>query len=807
MQMNDRFLRFLKILRGQEQTAVNSRLSFVLWLLFHLAIPAALLLSLLFSGQVRINTSLFDMLPQSNIARDVREADNIFGEKNGREIIILCASSNFSNAKSAAALLYEEFKHYNEIENISFYFDSSVLDEFYRYLFDYRYVIAASDTVELLENGMADNIAHDALASAFGAFNFFSLDNLNLDPFLLAERRAMDFLSSALLSGSMTLKDDILAAEKDGIWHVMLRMTLAPGAVSLQADRNIIKRIYNYASVIKESDSQIKFYFSGVPFHSYESSSGAQSEISIISTVTLLLILLLFLFTFKSVTPVLSSVTAILISLCMAASASLLIFREIHIITFVFGTTLIGTCVDYSVHFFAHWKNKLNIKNGTEIRSHIIKNITMSFISTQICFIVFFLASFPILKQFAVFSLTGLLSSYLTFFCIYPKIKVPQREKNITPATRENLLFKLIPFQDRAVLLLKKSRIIFLPLYIFIIITLLVFNISNVKIENNLSSLYTMSDNLLESEIKTAQILDYGSSGWYFIVSGSSQQETLENEERFLIRLREEIFNRNLETFLAATIFTPSVKTQEKTYKAMEALLPLAASQFEYFGFPPEYAETFKDDFTASNVFCFPENAPSQIGVSNLWIGKQGGSYYSCVMPIKPKNEEIFKSIADEFNYVHYINKAKDISRDMDTLTKTMLLLFLGAFIIISVIIFFIFPLKDSIKICSIPVLLALSALAVLAANKISIGFFSVVALVLVFGLSLDYIFFMTGKQTKEEKKITLLGVVLSFLTTMFSFGALSFSGFMPVHLFGLTVCAGLGAAFICALILQSKEA
>jgi len=97
-------------------------------------------------------------------------------------------------------------------------------------------------------------------------------------------------------------------------------------------------------------------------------------------------------------------------------------------------------------------------------------------------------------------------------------------------------------------------------------------------------------------------------------------------------------------------------------------------------------------------------------------------------------------------------------------------------------------------------------ALTILAINTIPIGFFSVAALVLIFGLSLDYIFFMTGKKSKQEKKLTLLAVTLSFFTTLLSFGALSFSSFMPVHLFGLTVCAGLGAAFISALILQARD-
>jgi len=121
-------------------------------------------------------------------------------------------------------------------------------------------------------------------------------------------------------------------------------------------------------------------------------------------------------------------------------------------------------------------------------------------------------------------------------------------------------------------------------------------------------------------------------------------------------------------------------------------------------------------------------------------------------------------------------------------------------------VVFVVYPRRDSLKICAIPLLIVLSALTVLTLSKIPLGFFSVAALVLVFGLGLDYIFYMTGKKHGEEKPLTSLAVVLSFLTTLLSFGALVLSSFTPTHIFGLTVSAGLGAAFIFAMLLQSRE-
>jgi predicted exporter len=778
-----------------------------LWLLFHLAVPLLLFLSVFFVGKVRVNTMLFDMLPRSSQSRSVMKADMILGEKNGRELVIFSAAPDFEDAKKGAQMLYAEFEHSPDFENISLYFDSEVMAEFSRYLYDYRFVITGKETLALLENGGAEEIAQDALASAFGAFNLIPLTNIESDPFLLAERRMEEFLSSSLLAGgSLNIKEDVLAAQKDGAslsdapWYVLLRLTLAPQATSLRSGQNAVGKIYALAPEIKKSIPGLEIYFSGIPFHSYESASDAQREISLISTITVCIILIMFLYAFRSPLPVFFSVVAAGISLGAAAAAALLVFREIHIITFVFGTTLIGTCVDYSAHFFVHWKGNTALKNGAGIRSHISKSVIMSFISTEICFCVFLFAPFPILKQFAVFSMAGLLSSFLTCFCVYPRLKMPEESKRRFQIFEGKIFLRL-----KNLPLPRVIRPVLAAALLVATLGLLVINFSSIKIENNLSSLYTMSASLLESEKRAAQVLDYGSTGWYFIVTGSSPEETLENEETLTARLEEEITRGNLGSFLGTSVFIPSIKKQKKTYNAMKALLPLAPAQFEYLGFPSRYAQEFENEFSSFTRYCLPEDAPSLAGISKFWIGEYGGSCYSCVLPLKPTDEAVFRAIAEELDYVYFINKAKDIGRDLDTLTKTMLLFFLAAYFVISVVVCVVYPRRDSVKICAVPLLIVLSALTVLALKKIPLGFFSVAALVLVFGLGLDYIFYMIEKKHGEEKRLTSLAVVLSFLTTLLSFGALVLSSFTPTHIFGLTVSAGLGAAFVFAMLLQDR--
>ncbi|MCL1931916.1 MAG: MMPL family transporter [Treponema sp.] len=766
-----------------------------LWLTVHLGIPALLVLSLFFAPPLRLSVQLLDLLPKTGLS-NIAEADNILTEKGDREIVILCASPVFEKAKSSAVSFYNEFKNIAEVESASLFFDSQVIAEFAEYFYQYRFVIAGERTVALLESGNANEIANDALASAYGAFNYIPLDNIDKDPFFLTERRMKEFLSSSLLaSGNMDIKEDVLSVQKDGIWYVILRMTLAPHAVSVvDIKNNIIGKVNTVAASIKETEPELELYFSGIPFHSYESASSAQKEITLLSTIALSFIFLLFIIIFRSPIPVIFSILDVLTSLAMSTIAVFLVFREVHVFAFIFGTTLIGICIDYSIHFFIQWKGNTALKNGYEIRSGISKSMIMCFVSSVIGFSAVLFAPFPIFKQFSVFGMAGLLSSFLTAYCIYPLLKLPDERK-------------------RRIKLPHGKKISIHPVWGIIIISalaltfiiILYFNPQGIKVKNDLNSLYTMPPFLEESEKRSAMIMDFGFSPRYFIVSGGSAEETLRNEERLILRLEEEIAQGNLGSFLGTSMFVPSVEYQKETYKAMSALLPLAGSQYENLGFPPEYEKTLYEEFAAGAIFCLPEDAPSWTGVSNLWIGEINGYYYSCVLLFHTNDSGIFKSIADEHDSVYLINKEEDINRDLDILTKTIVLSFFAAYFIVVAIIFIVFPLKDSIKISIVPVLFILAVLAVLAVKKIPLGFLPISALILVFGLGLDYIFFMSDRKDGKDKKITRFAVFLSFLTTSLSFGILSLSSFTPVNIFGITVAVGMVAAFVFTMLLQGK--
>ncbi|MDR0585008.1 MAG: MMPL family transporter [Treponema sp.] len=778
-----------------------------LWIVFHAALGVLLGISLFFAP-LRINMNLLDVLPSDRSAGGggipIGRADRVISERSSRQIIILADNPDFESARKAGEEMYAALGSSPFFENATFRVDAEMVSGFSDFLHDYRYALLDRKTESLLESGGAGLIANDALASAYGLFTLASLDNLEQDPFLLTERETRSFLSSLLSSSpAMSLSDGVLCAEYEGSWFVMIRAVLTNEGAFFLRKENAVTFIYSQAERIFPDYPGTRFHFSGVPFHTYESSSGARKEAALISGVSLLLVVLILAMVFRSVVPVALSAGAVLLSIGTAFAGCFLFFREIHILTLVFGTSLIGTCVDYSIHYFTH--RYRTGAGGRAVRDRIKRGVTMGFLSTEICFFILIFAPFAILKQFALFSVFGMLSSYLTVMCLYPALSpgdAMARHSRVKPVPlffgKINGAFTRIRPALIAALVLVSVPVVF-------------FNREKLVVRNDIAGLYTASPFLLENEKTVSRVLDYGSAPWYYIVTGASEQEVLEREEALLALLSEEIVQNNMDSALAASNFVPSIKRQQKNYSAASELIPLAASQLESLGFPGGAERVFIEDFDArKGLYLLPSSEmPAYFRelLSQLWIGNLDGSYYSAVLLVNPVPDSgRFAKIAQALDSVYLVNKVASINRNLDSLTRTVLMLYGIACLAIAVIVRLFYPWRDTIRICSLPLILILVTSSVLILEDIPLGFFPVCAFVLVFGLGLDYSFYCLENRKQKHKEAGLTAIFLSFLTTVLSFGALVLSSFMPIHVFGLVVCTGLTAALLSAFLLRGKK-
>lgn len=784
-------------------TSLQNKTFFKIWFIFHAVIIAGFCAMISVQKKINIDADLFNMLPKPELGKALEAADEKLTEVTAQNVFILVSNPDFGKAKEVAENVYNQLNGSNRFKSVSLYQDTSSFGQIVEYINKYKCNLLDSETIDLLNSeGGPESFAQEALSKAYGAFTVTSLENLESDPFMLAEHDILDFLDKLQKSGTkMSLKDEVLASNVDGRWYVMVRGVLSKEGAALASKENAVLQIHQVCDPLE--DGETRFIYSGTPFHSYKSSSNATKEISTISTISMAVVLIILLLIFKRPSPILFSIGSILWCSLMAIIGTLAIFGKMHILTLVFGTSLIGSCIDYSLHYFINWKGNLACHKGYQVRNHLIKGLTLSVFSTMICYFILCFTPFNLLKQMSVFSMIGIISSFLTVICIYPFIKVPQDKRDIKLLK----MFETPKWYNRKIV----GRTVITLMFVFSIGTLIICR-KNVKIENDLSRLYKKEGREMTDEIEASKVLQYSPSGW-FIISGSTVEETLQNEEKVTAALKKMNEGKEKGGFVSITSYIPSIEMQKKSRKAVEKLLPLAAEQYEALGYDSSYAKKLAEDFKAGeNDFIeIGKNVPEYLesAVSSAWLGEIEGKYYSVVLPVSVLDYDGYKALADGEN-IFFISKIRSMNADLDRLSDMILKLFVVVYIVLFIILKRFYSLKQTAKIVSVPLLIVLCTSAIFALFGIYFEFFSITGMILVFGLGLDYVIYMIENEKRKDEvqnaRLEPFAILLSFITSAVSFGALALSKFVPVHMIGLSIFIGLTTAYVSTLFYTRAE-
>ena len=171
------------------------------------------------------------------------------------------------------------------------------------------------------------------------------------DPYLFAT----DFVMS-----NAELKDDSIR-EFDGKYY---------GVEHLKIQNN------KDMKTIVEAAQGKSIYLTGTPVHSYFASNKSGFEINIICLISTLVLVFLCKYYFRSVKILIPIALSILFGFLFGYSVSSLLFDKLHVLTFVFSTSLIGISLDYSLHYFLR-------KDDNVFRN----SLTSSMLTTVIAFL------------------------------------------------------------------------------------------------------------------------------------------------------------------------------------------------------------------------------------------------------------------------------------------------------------------------------------------------------------------------------------------------------------------------------------
>lgn len=237
-------------------------------------------------------------------------------------------------------------------------------------------------------------------------------------------------------------------------------------------------------------------YLTGTPVHSYFAAKKSTVEINIICFISTLLLLILCKFYFHSIKIIFPIALSILFGFLLGYSASTLIFNNLHILTFVFSTSLIGISLDYSLHYFL-----------TSQEKGFKKSLTTSMLTTVLAFSPLLFSNITILKQIAVFTSFGLIGVYLFVLFIMPMFGSEIQHTN---------KFKKINFN--------KKILAVIPIVIFL-------GIVRLNFDDNIKNLYVPPKKLAKAEEIYQKVFNPDTLE-FLIIKGNNVDEILQKEEQ-----------------------------------------------------------------------------------------------------------------------------------------------------------------------------------------------------------------------------------------------------------------------------------
>ena len=793
---------------------LNAKTGIILWVAIH-----AILIVLGLSVPWKMDSDLYSILPDSDEIKNVSAAEKVLSARNMRDISVLVGHENFEVARSAAVALDSAFSGDSSFDEVRFYVNEHPFDETHDFLIENRYKVQGANVREALASRNLESLKLDAYKKIYGLFSFADLNRLEEDPFLLGESAFDDFMQRSLsMSGHFTLREGVLATTDSNVAYVMWNAVLSEKVPSMASENHVLERLNRTLDSLKKDHAGLVVAKSGVPFHSYESSSRAKAEIALISGISVVLILLLLLYVFRSTLPIVATLSTIAVAIFSALSFTWFVFGSIHVFTFVFGTSVIGVSIDYAVHFWTHWKERsLGVSRSRSVRSLIFKSLLLGFMTTELSYLALTFADFPLLCQMAVFSMVGLLSSFLTITLLFHAVfdvgwnssgtlAFPKSSSSSLPTVLPTAFLKLYSLFPKSALRLVAA----------LFVVALIPGLYLLNIHTDMRSLYTMSDEMKAAEALNAKLNNLGISENYFIVEGESEEDVLQKEELLAERLVSAEKKSLLKSHLATSAFVPSARTQANTYEDFRRMFFAVDSSRTITDFLTDSVKSYLRGIGVQNDSAFvagikasrekvidiksvidsptiPSSFRSMLKM--LWIGKVGNKYYSAVIPLHVSDKFDAQKMAEGLPDVHVVNKMQNINHALTKISHVSLALVGVAYAFVFLILVIVYKFKDAVRIIRAPVLASLFAASFFGYMNIDFNFFAIVGVILTLGIGIDYALFF--KEGGRSNLTTALAIMLSAMTTLISFGSLACSAFVPVHTFGLAVLLGISCCFL----------
>lgn len=726
-------------------------------------------------GRWQLETNLLSLLPASAQTSKVQAAGRALFADKQNQIVILVSGED---ATAAYNMLQNGVKFIDEISVI----DSpqptvKSLSEFY---LPYRHNFLSQRYLDALDDKKA---LKDLVAGQLTQLsNPFVSETLAVSPRL----NLADYLQETLISmGDVEYHQGVPAIIVGQKIYFISRLQLNVDGFSLNSSKKIAVQLQQlFASV--QTTYSVEVHYSGILFHTAESTIQAKQEISLFGSVSMLAVILLLLLVFRSISPLIIALLTVSIAAFYGVTALLLFFEKLHILTLVFAVTLIGIVIDYCFHFFVY-SAQSRPEHDDNRSKPITKPLILGFLTTALGYFALIFSPLEMLSQVAVFMIFGLLGALLTVIILLPSI--PQLKRLSITSSTLMLSSKSTAFFTQVM----TQR--FKVFWFLLVILILLFYVRPITFNDDVKLLNSSPKWLMEHERKVAAILKYRGITRIIVKAGTTQK-LLERQEQLIEQLLDSQPNLLIK---GITKFLPSVKRQRIHFERIKQ-----ANQLGQF-IPALEVTGLHDPISAFEPLTFEHFAKGPLSqLSALYVAKYyveqpdniNKDKYSTWLEVSGSLSDANKLWLDSIKHAAIFDKADDFSTVLSLYRQSIMWLLAIGFTVVAVVLVFKFGFKAGAIATFITVSSGVTALIISQLLVGHLNIFNLLAVLLILALAIDYVIFY---QEHGVIPTTFLAITLSALSSALVFGMLVFSKTPAVNSFGLTVMIGILTIFVLA--------
>jgi predicted exporter len=736
---------------------------------------------------VRIDTDLKSLSPAITQDRAVNETLNDMSRLAANQFVLVMTHADDLVLEEASDSLREYIEAHGDV--LTYVDQSDVLNDYLAQLTQYPFSFLTDQAQTALQTQSDQQLQRAALARLYGSGSTVRLIPLQQDPFGFNNDFALQAMTA--LGGQSSGEIESASIFDETVFYIPHNLTLVGNGLDMTAQERASATVKDLESTIQRDYPGIKFLHSGMFFFAADAAQNSKKDISLITTGSTIGVFFLVLLVFRSfkalILPALSIFSGTLFAFILCHT----IFGSLHIFTLVFGASLIGVVIDYSLHFFYFHGQEHDASEP-----HLFRALLLSLFTTIIGYSALSWSGLAALTQIALFSGLGLLFAWLVVIALGP------------------LLVKRITIHDawlnRAVTCtLKRFAQISTPRWFgfALLVALLLAIIGRFEFSGDDSprALFAPNPQLIQEERIVSALITGNEPGSFVVVRGNSSQEVFTRieaiEQRLIAPHNKLIGVHNF--FPAPENATTAHQLNQRLYGDRGIALAFMQEQ----NFSGEAIARLKNTYASG----MPEwQSPADFFARHndtlppLWIENEERITTFLLLP-KTIDLDALKSIAAELDGVTYISAIEETTAALKHLRHSALWLLLLAFGLIGTLMFLRFrSLRASFSVLVIPAISLISVILSLVALDIAMTLFHVMALFLVLGLGMDYVIFV--KEMAADPEQTLSAVVLSAVTSLLSFGLLAASNLPAVSGFGLTVLIGNSLNLFGGLILASRQ-